>query len=257
MRLATGLSVNTCDEIFEEFEARLMLAAQAIEELIKTADEESKLQKDYVTEWKQSLDVFVSCLQFEKKGETQVTKLGELFGAFMEPAQEALEKGYRQVIMEFRRILKVFEDPWIVIRKRNELLLDHDRCRDMREKGLRPDMRLIEGEQAYLSINAQLIEDLPLFLDHVAAFIGVCTEEWFTHLICYYERMSIVCVESAMNPLISETILQFRQYHIQHSNHLLETLVSLQETTRSQGNMLSRLIYTIITSIESCRFIYA
>jgi hypothetical protein len=242
MRQATGLSMYTRDEVFEELEAMLIITSLAIEKLIKALEDEFRFQKDYLLEWKHSIDVFVNCGQFERmKEEASIAKLRELFDGFLEPAQEALKKGHIQVILECRKVLTIFEDPWTVIRKRYELLLDHDRCRDMRKKGLTPDAKLIEGEQAYLSINAQLIEDLPVFLEYVAAFIGVCLEEWFDHLIRHFERMAAICVEGAFEPLKFEVINQFHRYHARHSAPLLKTSVVLQDATRSQGNHQSRL----------------
>lgn len=241
MRQATGLSIHTHDEVFEELEAMLIMTSQSIEKLIKALEEEYRLQKDYLLEWKHSIDVFISCGQFEEMEEgAGIMKLKELLDKFLEPAQVALKKGHIQVILECRKILTIFEDPWTVIRKRYELLLDYNRCRDMRKKGLTPDTKLIEGEQTYLSINAQLIEDLPMFLEYVAAFVGVCLEEWFDYLIQHFERMATMCVEGAFEPLKFEVINQFHRYHTQHSAPFLKASTFLQDTTRNQGRYQTR-----------------
>ncbi|PHZ17252.1 uncharacterized protein RHIMIDRAFT_253498 [Rhizopus microsporus ATCC 52813] len=69
--------------------------------------------------------------------------------------------------------LKVFENPAQVIHKRSLKMIDYDRVRDMKSKGDIPDKALQESADAYVSINAQLVEELPKFFELTAKYFDI------------------------------------------------------------------------------------
>lgn len=71
--------------------------------------------------------------------------------------------------------LKVFENPTQVIHKRALKMIDYDRVRDMKLKGDIPDKSLQESADAYVSINAQLVDELPKFFDLTAKYFDILT----------------------------------------------------------------------------------
>jgi hypothetical protein len=254
MRQATGLSMYTRDERFEELETRLVLAHQYIEKLIKVLYEELKLLKEYHLEWKRSIEVFIRYMQFDlvRDGEEQARKLYDHLDHVIKEAHEVIEDSYHyHIVTQLRHILALFEDPYIVIKTRYEWLLDHDRCRDLREKQeLILDPKLVEGEQTYCAINAQLIEELPIFLDYVASLVGVCLEEWSHDVMVYYKKISTVLedmedgngiLDQKNKPSLfttAEILSRYYRYHLENSRSQLDTLSSLHETTRYQGSLI-------------------
>eukprot|EP00842_Homolaphlyctis_polyrhiza_P006733 jgi/Hompol1/7060/HPOL_001538-RA len=69
-------------------------------------------------------------------------------------------------------LLDRFKEPQLVMRKRELKLLDHDRVKAMRAKNDTVDKNLAESADAYASINAQLIEELPKFMTLVSTFVN-------------------------------------------------------------------------------------
>ncbi|KAI8591980.1 hypothetical protein BDZ88DRAFT_409187 [Geranomyces variabilis] len=80
----------------------------------------------------------------------------------------------RMVIQPALDVLaRKFKEPQVVMRKRDKKLLDYERVEAMKARGEQVDKSLSESASAYSSIHAQLIEELPRFLDLVAKYIDV------------------------------------------------------------------------------------
>lgn len=71
--------------------------------------------------------------------------------------------------------LKVFENPTQVIHKRALKMIDYDRVRDIKSKGDIPDKSLQESADAYVSINGQLVDELPKFFELTAKYFDILT----------------------------------------------------------------------------------
>ncbi|GAN04312.1 hypothetical protein MAM1_0060c03772 [Mucor ambiguus] len=71
--------------------------------------------------------------------------------------------------------LKVFENPTQVIHKRALKMIDYDRVRDLKSKGDVPDKALQESADAYVSINGQLVDELPKFFSLTAKYFDILT----------------------------------------------------------------------------------
>ena len=66
------------------------------------------------------------------------------------------------------KLLMRFKEPQLVMKKRDAKLLDYERAQEIRAKGEQVDKVLAESADAYTSINAQLIEELPQFFSLVS-----------------------------------------------------------------------------------------
>ncbi|KAJ8327394.1 hypothetical protein QVD99_008062 [Batrachochytrium dendrobatidis] len=75
------------------------------------------------------------------------------------------------MIPAVEQLLNHFKAPLLVMRKRDAKLLDYDRANSMRAKGDVVDKLLAESAGTYSSINAQLTEELPLFMNFVTDYI--------------------------------------------------------------------------------------
>ncbi|KAJ3155391.1 hypothetical protein HDU86_004293 [Geranomyces michiganensis] len=84
------------------------------------------------------------------------------------------ENQVRMVIQPALDVLaRKFKEPQVIMRKRDKKLLDYERVEAIRARGEQVDKSLSESASAYSSIHAQLIEELPRFLDLVAKYIDV------------------------------------------------------------------------------------
>ncbi|KAI7905910.1 uncharacterized protein BX663DRAFT_580985 [Cokeromyces recurvatus] len=96
-------------------------------------------------------------------------------------------RGY--IYSRIDEFLKVFENPAQVIHKRSMKMIDYDRVRDMKLKGDIPDKALQESADAYVSINAQLVEELPIFFGLTKKFFDILISELALVQIKFYKLM--------------------------------------------------------------------
>ncbi|KAI9591796.1 Dbl homology domain-containing protein [Syncephalis fuscata] len=82
-------------------------------------------------------------------------------------ATETWQNAQRDVRLLVRepieRLLELYKGPHAVITKRSKKLIDYDRVRDMKQRNDKPDRMTQASANTYVAINAQLIEELPLF----------------------------------------------------------------------------------------------
>lgn len=98
--------------------------------------------------------------------------------SFVTSLARELEALVRSII--YTRIdsfLKLFSNPAQVIVKRSNKLIDYDRANGIKQKGSVPDKALQESADAYVSINAQLVDELPRFLTLSSQYFDLIVEE--------------------------------------------------------------------------------
>ncbi|KAI8991430.1 hypothetical protein BDF20DRAFT_811323 [Mycotypha africana] len=96
-------------------------------------------------------------------------------------------RGY--IYSRIDEFLKIFENPAQVIHKRSMKMIDYDRVRDMKMKGDVPDKALQESADAYVSINAQLVDELPRFFALTAKYFEFMTGSLALVQMKFYKRM--------------------------------------------------------------------
>lgn len=84
--------------------------------------------------------------------------------------------------------LLVFENPSQVISKRGQKLLDYDRVRGIKARGDIPDKALQESADAYVSINAQLVEELPLLFNLTRQYFDIIVGDLAMVQAAFYEQ---------------------------------------------------------------------
>ncbi|KAG0193849.1 hypothetical protein DFQ28_003001 [Apophysomyces sp. BC1034] len=73
--------------------------------------------------------------------------------------------------------LQLFNNPAEVISKRAQSLLDYDRVQDIKSKGGVPDKQLQASADAYAPINAQLVDELPKFIELATRYFEILIGE--------------------------------------------------------------------------------
>jgi hypothetical protein len=92
----------------------------------------------------------------------------------------------------YRRIddfFKVFENPNQVIQKRAMKIIDYDRVKDLKSKGDVPDKALQESADVYVSINAQLVDELPKFFELTMKYFEIILADLATVQSKFYARL--------------------------------------------------------------------
>ncbi|KAJ3285420.1 hypothetical protein HDU79_007342 [Rhizoclosmatium sp. JEL0117] len=88
-----------------------------------------------------------------------------------EPWKEAEAEVKQNIVPAINSLLSLLKGPLLLIKKRDMKLLDHDRAKRMHAKGEPVDKALDESSQAYVSINAQLILELPKLSQLVSTYM--------------------------------------------------------------------------------------
>ncbi|KAI8983629.1 Dbl homology domain-containing protein [Pilobolus umbonatus] len=91
----------------------------------------------------------------------------------------------------FRRIescLKLFKNPMHIIHKRNRKLIDYDRAQHLSSKGDVIDKQLQLSVEAYISINAHLLEELPIFLSLADKYCDIIIDEFACIQTSYWHK---------------------------------------------------------------------
>ncbi|RCI01315.1 hypothetical protein CU097_002707 [Rhizopus azygosporus] len=83
--------------------------------------------------------------------------------------------------------LKLFKNPMHVIQKRNRKWIDYDRACHILSKGEVPDKQLQAEAEAYVSLNAHLLDELPIFLSLTSNYFDIVLDE-FVGIQAFYWR---------------------------------------------------------------------
>ncbi|KAI9029081.1 hypothetical protein CLU79DRAFT_832454 [Phycomyces nitens] len=110
------------------------------------------------------------------------------FSMVMSRELDVMVRGHVYVIVD--DFLKTFENPGQVINKRAQKLLDYDRVRDIKSRGDTVDKTLQESADAYVSINAQLVEELPVFFRLTMTYFDILVGNLAMVQTKFYKQVS-------------------------------------------------------------------
>ncbi|KAI8341097.1 hypothetical protein BC941DRAFT_347040, partial [Chlamydoabsidia padenii] len=116
----------------------------------------------------------------------EFTKMAGTFRMIMSRELDTMIHGY--IYTRIESFLLVFENPSQVISKRGQKLLDYDRVRGIKARGDVPDKALQESADAYVSINAQLVEELPLLFNLTRQYFDIIVGDLAMVQATFYER---------------------------------------------------------------------
>ncbi|CEP14557.1 hypothetical protein [Parasitella parasitica] len=84
--------------------------------------------------------------------------------------------------------LKLFKNPAQVIDKRNRKLTDYDRIQHLMAKGEIPDKQLQISAEQYLSLNAHLLDELPIFISLSTDYLDIIVHEFAQVQAAYWRQ---------------------------------------------------------------------
>lgn len=97
------------------------------------------------------------------------------------------EKTVQVIYDKIDAYLKLFKNPAHVIDKRNRKLIDYDRIQHLMTKGEIPDKQLQLSAEQYLSLNAHLLDELPVFISLSSDYFDIIIYE-FSQIQATYWR---------------------------------------------------------------------
>jgi hypothetical protein len=142
--------------------------------------------------------------------------------------------------------LKVFENPTQVIHKRALKIIDYDRVRDMKLKGDIPDKALQESADAYVSINGQLVDELPKFFNLTGKYFDILTGGLALVQLKFFGLMKREWIKLVEQNLGMQAAKSFQDIIAVHMNELDKI-----ENASSKINILHRNRYASSTRSNS------
>ncbi|KAJ3233311.1 hypothetical protein HDU81_002352, partial [Chytriomyces hyalinus] len=118
-----------------------------------------------------------------------------------EPWKDAETEIKNSIIPAINTLQSRLKEPLHLIRKRDDKLLDHDRVKRMKAKGEAVDKALQESADAYTSINAELVLQLPKLISLVA--------EYMDHVLCSFASIQ-ARAHNQVAMSLSELLQHFR-----------------------------------------------
>ncbi|KAF7723454.1 hypothetical protein EC973_002007 [Apophysomyces ossiformis] len=182
-RQVTGFAAEaTQDALFDALQIRFEEQQEVARQLARDVQKWVRQVKDQFD----NLQLFASSMEniYSSWGGVRVrsmesmrefTKATSMFSMIMSRELDTMMRGY--VYSRIDSFLRVFENPSQVISKRAQKLLDYDRVRGIKSKGDTPDKALQESADAYVSINAQLVDELPRFFVLTARYFDILVGE--------------------------------------------------------------------------------
>ncbi|KAJ3133672.1 hypothetical protein HK100_004219 [Physocladia obscura] len=107
-----------------------------------------------------------------------------------EPWKDAENRVKTQIIPCLNTLFNRLKDPLLLIKKRESKLLDHDRVKRMRAKSELIEKSLEESAEAYTSINAELIAELPKLTALMTQYLDIVVGEFVAVQMQVYEQVA-------------------------------------------------------------------
>lgn len=133
-----------------------------------------------------------------------------------------------------------------VIHKRALKMIDYDRVRDIKSKGDVPDKSLQESADAYVSINAQLVEELPKFFELTSKYFDILTGGLALVQLKFFRLMQREWVKLVEHNLGMQAALSFESIVAAHTHQL-----SRMEDVADRISIIHRPKYTNSVSNSS------
>ncbi|KAJ3035762.1 hypothetical protein HDV00_003433 [Rhizophlyctis rosea] len=183
LKQATGLGdmEATSDALYDALVERMDLQFQSVQQLMKdlafwvrSVKEYFNLQETIATSLE---EIYAIPSDASPTQQDQIDLISEYRKACARisigPWKDADSKIRTTINPALETLMNRFKEPQLIMRKRDKKLLDFDRAKGMKAKGELVEKALLESADAYTSINAQLVEELPKFLDLVSQYMDI------------------------------------------------------------------------------------
>ncbi|KAF7725435.1 hypothetical protein EC973_009609 [Apophysomyces ossiformis] len=177
-----GTAVTTRDMEFDTLHAQFQRTRDTVHQLARDIHGWVRRVKDHFEHLAMVSNSFDAV--YSSSGGVRVKSLAQIrewhhlmlnFPATVGQELDAMMQGH--VHDRIHALLQLFENPSEVIHRRAQSLLDYDRVQEMKAKGAVPDKQLQASADAYDPINAQLLDELPKFLQLANRYIDVVIGE--------------------------------------------------------------------------------
>lgn len=170
VREVTGLAGQTT--VDSEYDA-LVSKFSKREAMVRTLQKEARAWSAASKAAAEALEsVGITVMEFAtmggQNGDSRVRVAASRLSQGCREAEKTIEGS---IIPALDRLVELHKNPSLVIKKRDRKRIDYDRARELREKG-QADPALDKSSDQYEALHAQLLEELPRFLELSCRYIG-------------------------------------------------------------------------------------
>ncbi|KAG1138164.1 hypothetical protein G6F37_010716 [Rhizopus arrhizus] len=168
---------------FEERQTKVKLFEKQVLEWLTTIKESHQILKEFL-------------ISFEK----QDCELQQTLSQLTQDIQATETMIQLSVCDRIDSFLKLFKNPAHIIQKRNRKWIDYDRACHIISKGEIPDKALQASSDAYVSLNAHLLDELPAFLSLTSTYFDIILDEFVGIQAFYWKQRQL-----AWRPLLNSS----------------------------------------------------
>ncbi|KAJ2993704.1 hypothetical protein HDV02_002107 [Globomyces sp. JEL0801] len=171
-----AVKINQTDQLYEDLETRFETYHDHIQSLDKLLVNWTLSVRDHLQIQLHLVEAYAELYtqsNTAKKLREYRSALTTLLSGPIKTTQTEFRKRVSPLLVT---LLGMFRGPLVVIKKRASKLLDHERVKALDAKKAEVEKPLRESAEAYVSIHAELCQELPLFLALVSQYMHAVTE---------------------------------------------------------------------------------
>ncbi|KAI8895506.1 hypothetical protein BC833DRAFT_660055 [Globomyces pollinis-pini] len=176
LKNVTGINETETDQLYEGLETRFETYHDHIQSLDKLLVNWTLSVRDHLQIQLHLVEAYAELYtqsNTAKKLREYRSALTTLLSGPIKTTQTEFRKRVSPLLVT---LLGMFRGPLVVIKKRASKLLDHERVKALDAKKAEVEKPLRESAEAYVSIHAELCQELPLFLALVSQYMHAVTE---------------------------------------------------------------------------------
>ncbi|CAG8468614.1 10049_t:CDS:10 [Acaulospora morrowiae] len=194
---ATGIAKPTEDELYNVYLQKFRKLEQQGKQLSLDIKEWVKSVKVFFEDQQRFATAIEEFLLHEVSNENaeyikKITEYKNAVGGLASSCGKEMEEAIKKVVYpQIDKFLARFKAPTTVMRKREKKILDFDRANAIKARGATPDKSLQQSADAYVSISAQLREELPEFFKLMTQYFDIIVQEFIKIQARFYQQMDM------------------------------------------------------------------
>lgn len=213
LKNATGVSdvSATLDEFFDALVVRFDQSLLQIAELEKSLQSWKKAVKQVMEVEVSFSSLLEECYKHDKTG--LYATLSSLATLYHDSKTSIVSTTYKSIFVRLTALFKhlqtladMFKHPSLIIKKRMSKALDYTRVISLKARSERVEAAEQESADAFVSINTQICEELPIFFNHVQTYIEIVMQEIINLQAAFYTEAHTTLLPLASFFLIDQPL---------------------------------------------------
>jgi hypothetical protein len=213
LKKTTGISDELSDVLYDSIMERFEFMNQHIPDIEKSIHGWMKTIKEHLDTDVLFVTILEEVYYADKSMNSSTLEYQSLLKKYRQGRDRVLNGPYKGMQRQLKQIIypalhtlhNLFKTPQIVIRKREAKVLDYERYQELLQKKAEIEPSLKESAEAYESINAQLCEEIPMFLNFCLEYIHIVMEDIVKLQQTFFDESRMTLIElygaMAMDPM--------------------------------------------------------